>query len=358
MFAVPLREIVRLHASSPGATGAPIAVGYTRNDLRHWTECMARLLASAGVTASDVVQVAFPHGLFLAGFGFHQGAEQIGASVIPSSAEANAEKQTAILRDFKTTALISTPSHALRLAREIERMRACPEKLRLRIGLLGGEPWPDRVRAEIEERLRITSLDSYGLSDVMGPGVAGECLERQGLHVNEDHFIVEAVDPVTLAPVPRGTPGELVFTTITREGFPIIRYRTGDWAALLDGPCRCGRTFARVTRVTERTDDRFFLNGVGIFPAQVEGVLAGVEGASPHYQVLLDREAGADTMEIRIEVSEKVPALDEVRRIEGLRDLLARRIETALDVRPRIAFVEPRSFRGPDHRKVVDKRPR
>lgn len=355
MFAVPLREIVRIHATT-GATGTPIVIGYTRNDLRHWTECTARLLTAAGVTANDVVQIAFPYNLSTGAFGFHQGAEIIGAKVIPSSATANAEKQVMIMRDFKTTALVCTPSYALQLATVLEALQVPADRMQLRIGLFGGELWSDPLRAQLDGRLRIRSLDAYGHSELMGPGVAGECAQRQGLHVNEDHFIVEVIDPKTLAPVPAGTEGELVFTTITRDGFPVIRYRTGDVGARIEAPCPCGRTLHRITRVRRRLDDRVFFGGVGIFPRQIEEILRSEEGASPHYQIIVDRQKGLDTMEIRIEVSEQIPSLDEIRQLERLRDRLVKRIETVLDVRAKITLVEPTSLRGADPQRVIDRR--
>ena len=355
MFAVPLREILRIHAMS-GVAGAPIVMGYTRNDLRNWTECTARLLTAAGVTANDVVQIAFPYNLSTGGFGFHQGAEHIGATVIPSAATASAEKQITIMKDFKTTALICAPSYALRLATVLEELRVHPERLRLRIGLFGGEPWSDEFRAQLEARLHVLSLDTYGLSEVMGPGVAAECLERNGLHVNEDHFIVEVIDPRTLAPLPNGEEGELVFTTITRDGFPVIRYRTGDRASVTDAPCPCGRTFLRMTRVLKRLDDRIFFGGVGIFPSQIGEILREVEGTSPHYEILLERKNGVDALEIRVEVSEKIPSMDEIRRLEGLRQRLIRRFETVLDIQAKVTFVEPKSLRAQPPGRVIDKR--
>ncbi len=355
MFAVPLREIVRIHAAS-GTTGTPIVIGFTRNDLRNWTDYTARLLAAAGITANDVVQIAFPYNLSAGAFGFHQGAEQIGASVIPSPATTSSEKQVTIMKDFKTTALICTPNYALRLAATLEELHVHPERLQLRTGIFGGEPWGDAFRAQLEARLPVLAHDTYGLSDVLGPGVAGECRERNGLHVNEDHFIVEAIDPKTLAPAPAGEPGELVFTTITRDGFPIIRYRTGDVASVTAAPCPCGRTFARMSRVLSRLDNRIFFSGASVFPSQIEAILTEVEGSLPQYEIVLDCDDGKDTMEIKVEVSGNMPALDEVRKLEHLRERLARRVETVLDVQARITFVEPKSLRAQPQGKVVDRR--
>ena len=360
MFAVPLREVVRIHSTS-GTTGRPIVVGYTKNDLRHWTECTARLLTAAGITEHDVVQIAFHYSLFTGGFGFHQGAELIGASVIPASSTTGAEKQITIMKDYKTTALISTPGYAVNLASVLEEKGVHPESLQLRVGLFGAEPWSENLRNQLQERLRITALDNYGLTEVMGPGVAGECLVKRGLHVNEDHFIVEVIDPETLEPLPPGEEGELVFTTITKEAFPLIRYRTGDISSIDEAPCTCGRTSVRISKVTGRTDDQIFFEGVGIFPSQIEEILLEVEGTAPHYQLILDREGGEDTLEVRVEISEKIPAIDEMRILERLRAELVKRIKSELDVSARVTFVEPRSLPRPSRGKtqvVVDRRPK
>ena len=355
MFAVPLREILRIHSASVAA-GQPVVVGYTRNDLRHWTECTARVLAATGITEHDVVQIALDYSLFAGGFGFHQGAEQIGASVIPASLTAGVDKQIAIMRDFKTTALITTPGHAARLAAGLEDMHVHPEQLHLRLGLFGGERWGDRLRAELEERLHIRAADTYGLAEVIGPGAAGECPARCGLHINEDHFLVEVIDPNTLGPVGLGVKGELVFTTITREGFPLIRYRTGDITSLDVAPCACGRTFARMSRVEGRTDGAILFRGVVFYPAQIEAVLAEVEGATPHYQIVLGRARGEETLEVRVEVSDQIPSMDELRTLAALRERIAARIRTVLEIDAAVSFAEPRSLRPdlPAGRQVAD----
>jgi phenylacetate-CoA ligase len=359
MFAVPLRDIVRIH-STASIAGKPIVVGYTRNDLKNWTECAARLLAAAGITEHDVVQISLDYNISPGGFGFHQGAEQIGASVIPASLTTSVAKQITIMKDFKTTVLISTPSHAANIATGIDEMQVHPERLQLRLGLFSGERWSNSLRRQLEERLHIVSTDAYGLTEIMGPGVAGECRLRDGLHVNEDHLIVEIIDPKTLEPVGDGEEGELVFTTITKEGFPLIRYRTGDITSLNPAPCPCGRTFARMARVTGRTDDLILFHGMGFFPAQIEEILSEIEGASPHYQIILDRQAGVDTLEIKVEVSEKIPSLDEVKTLEILRVQLTQRIKNALEVQAKVTFVEPKSLRQIISRsdRIVDKRPR
>jgi phenylacetate-CoA ligase len=359
MFAVPLHDIARIHSTS-GTTGMPIVVGYTCNDLRTWTECTARLLAAAGVVEHDVVQIALNYSLFAGGFGFHQGAEKIRATVIPASLTTSLDKQIAIMRDFKATALVSTPSHGVNLVAALEQMQIHPERLHLRLGLFGGERLSDSLRAQLEEQLRITAIDTYGLTEIMGPGVAGECHVREGFHVNEDHFIAEVVDPGTGEPVPVGREGELVLTTITKEGFPLIRYRTGDITSLNLSPCPCGRTFARVARITGRTDDLLLFRGVGFFPSQIEGILAEVEGTSPYYQIILDEQGGIDTIEIRVEISDKIPFLDEVKALEALRVQMARQIKTALDIEAKVTFVEPRSLRqlAAGKARVVDNRSR
>jgi len=355
MFAVPLRDIVRIHATS-GTTGKPIMVGYTKNDLRNWTECTARLLYAAEVNEHDVVQIAFPYNLFTGGFGFHQGAEKIGASVIPASS-ANCESQLMIMRDFKTSVLICAPGFAGRISACLSSSGLHAERLHLRTGLFGAEPWSEGLRAELEQGLRLKALDNYGLTEVMGPGVAGECQERSGLHVNEDHFIVEVIDPLTSEARAPGEEGELVFTTITKEGFPLIRYRTGDLSRLLPGPCPCGRTLARIQRISGRTDDLIFFQGQKVFPSQVEEILAASEGATRQFRIVLDREGGLDTMDVQVEISESVPAFDEMKNLERLRDTLARGIETVLGIQAKVSLVEPRSLaREAKARRVLDRR--
>jgi len=260
LFAVPLRDVVRVHSSS-GTTGVATVVGYTRNDIKNWSNLVARVLTAAGVTADDVIQIAFGYGLFTGGFGLHYGAERIGASVIPISS-GNTKRQIQIMQDFKTTALVCTPSYALIIADTLMEMGINPSGLSLRVGLFGAEPWSEAMRREINEKLSIVATDNYGLSEVMGPGVAGECRECNGLHINEDHFLVEVIDPVTLEPVEPGETGELVITTLTKEAFPMIRYRTRDLTRLLPEPCPCGRTFARMERITGRSDDMLIIKGV------------------------------------------------------------------------------------------------
>jgi phenylacetate-CoA ligase len=358
MFAVPLRDIVRIHTTSGTAT-RPIVVGYTQNDLRNWRQCAARLLAAAGVTQHDVVQIALHYSLFAEGFGFHQGAERVGASVIPASLATSVAKQIVVMRDFKTTVLISTPSHALNIAVSLDEAQVRLERLSLRLGLFGGERWSDPLRRQLEERLRITSIDTYGPTEVLGPGVAGECHLRHGLHINEDQFIVEVINPKTLAPVTVGEEGELVLTTILKEGFPLIRYRTGDVTRLIAEPCACGRTFLRMAPVSGRTDDLILVRGVGFFPSQIEEILGGFEGVSPYFQIILDQEGGIDTVQIRVEISGAIQSVDRIKAIETLRVQIAQRIATVLDVEAKVILVEPGSLRqlAAGAERVLDRRP-
>jgi phenylacetate-CoA ligase len=358
MFAVPLRDIVRIHTTS-GTTGKPIVVGYTQNDLRSWRECAARLLTAAGVTEHDVVQVALHYSLFADGFGFHQGAERLGASVIPASLATSVAKQIIVMRDFKTTVLISTPSHALTIAASLDEVQVHRERLHLRLGLFGGEHWSEALRRQVEQQLQIVSTDTYGPTEVMGPGVAGECHRHEGLHLNEDHFLVEVIDPTTLEPAAPGEEGELVLTTITKEGFPLIRYRTGDVTRLDPAPCPCGRTFIRMARVMGRTDDLILVQGVGFFPSQIEEILARIDGVSPYFQILLDQDRGVETVEVKVEISDKIPFLDEVKTIETLRQQAAKRLKATLDIDPKVTLVEPKSLQTlPEGTpRVVDKRP-
>ncbi len=335
-------------------------VGYTRNDIRAWAECVARVLAAGGVTEHDVVQVAFGYGLFTGGLGFHYGAERIGASVIPASTAA-LEKQVLIMKDFKTTALACTPGYAVAIAEAIARAGIRPGKLSLKTAFLGAEPWSEGLRAQIEQSLRVRAFDNYGLTEILGPGVSFECEGRCGLHVNEDHFIVEAIDPGTLAPVSDGSEGELVFTTITKEGFPLVRYRTGDLGVLTRAPCACGRTLARMSRVQGRIDDMIIMGAAKFFPSQVEQAILGVKGLDPHFEIVVDRENGVDTLAVRVEISESMPGMDELKTLEGARSRLAREIEALAGVPARVTLAEPRSIARQlegKARRVVDRRSR
>ena len=355
MFAVPLREVVRIQASS-GTTGAPTVVGYTRNDLKHWSNLVARTLTAGGVTQNDIVQIAFDYGLFTGAFGFHYGAERIGASVIPISS-GNTKRQLKIMRDFRTSALLCTPSYALALAEAIHESETSLSSLSLRCGLFGAEPWSEALRLELQDRLKIVATDNYGLSEVMGPGVAGECLERNGLHINEDHFFVELINPDTLEPVAPGETGELVITTLTREAFPVVRFRTRDLTRLMPEPCPCGRTLTRMTKVTGRTDDMIKFRGVTVFPSQIEAVLCATEGVEPHFQIEVDRKGASDAMTVLVEVSDLLFS-DEIRNLQGFIERLRRDLESELGFPVEVKPVEKKSLERFDGkaRRVIDRR--
>ena len=347
MFAVPLRDIVRIQSTS-GTTGTPVIVGYTRNDLKTWSECVARLLAAGGMSEHDVMQVAFTYGLFSGGFGLHAGAERIGASVIPAST-GGLEKQVRIMKDFKTTALACTPSYAMAIAAEVAEMGVSRGELFLRAGFFGAEPWSEALRSRLESSLGITALDNYGLTEVLGPGVSFECERKDGLHINEDCFVAEIVDPATLRVLAHGPEGELVLTTITKEGFPLVRYRTGDLCSLTAAPCACGRTFARMSRIRGRMDDMIIMGAVKVFPSQIEQVIMEVKGLQPHYEIVVDRAGGIDSLEVRVESAED----------EQLRSRISQALASLLDMPAKVTLVEPRAIARPEGgkaRRVVDKR--
>ena len=301
MLAVPVDRVVRLHASS-GTTGKPTVVAYTRHDLEIWADLMACVISAAGVTSGDILQVAFGYGLFTGAFGLHQGGERVGAAVLPISS-GHSRRQIQAMLDFGTTALVGTPSYALHLGEVMEDMGVDKSQLRLRWGLFGAEPWSEAMRSEIEAKLGCFATDNYGLSEVIGPGVAGECERRDGMHINEAHFIVEVIDPETLEALPEGERGELVFTSLTKEAFPVIRYRTRDLSWITRERCPCGRSTARMARVQGRTDDMLIIRGVNVFPSQVESVLATVPGLTVNYQLVVDRPGTLDELEVRVEVS-------------------------------------------------------
>ncbi len=356
-FAVPLRDVIRIHSTS-GTTAKPLVVGYTKRDLETWAMLVARVLAAAGVGNQDFVQVAFHYSLNTAGLGFHYGAEKLGASVIPASNE-DVERQILIMRDYKSTALASTPGFALHVAAVLEERDIHPEELNLKVGLFGAEPWSEALRPQIEESLRLSAYDNYGLSEIIGPGVAFECPEKQGLHINEDHFIAEVVDPDTSEPVPPGERGELVFSTITKQGFPLIRYRTGDISSIIPGECSCGRTFTRMEKVSGRTDDMIIIEGVNVFPSQIEEILLEIEGIEPHYSIVLDRKEGLDTMELRVEVSKDFPVLDVAGRLLTFRRKVEEHMAQRLGFTPIVSLVEPKSIErssGGKIKRVIDKR--
>jgi len=359
MFAVPLKDIVRIQCTS-GTTGRPVVVGYTPNDVRLWSDCVARVLAAGGVSEHDVVQVAFTYGLFSGGLGMHYGAERLGASVVPAST-GSLERQVMILRDFKSTALACTPGYALTLASAIRDAGVSPDDLSLRVGFFGAEPWSESLRGQLEQRLGIVALDNYGLTEILGPGVSFECEHKRGLHINEDHFIAEIVDPARGEPVPPGAPGELVLTTISKEGFPLIRYRTGDIASIDPSPCACGRTLARMSRIAGRIDDTVIVGDVKILPSQVEEVLASSVGVEPHFEIIVDRVEGIDSLEVRVEISESALAVDEIRALQGLKEQIGRRLLAALTVPVKVTLAEPKTISaagqpGAKQRRVIDRR--
>lgn len=337
MFAVPLREVVRIHSSS-GTFEKPSIVGYTANDLKHWGNLAARGLVAAGVTRDDVVQIAFSYGLFTGAFGLHSGTERIGASVVPSSV-GNTRRQVTILRDYKTTTLVCTPGYALRIARCMEELGVDPKTLSLKQGLFGGEPWDETVRRAIEERLYIKAYDNYGLSEVMGPGVAGECAQKNGMHLAEDHFIAEIIDPATGKTLPKKETGELVLTTITKEAFPVIRFRTGDVTSLDAGPCACSRTLVRLSRIVGRCDDIVIVKGVNVYPKGMGPILEEVTGVEPAYQLVIDQKDFQDVLAIRIEVSEAF-FFDKMEKQRGLVDRLRKKVRDTLGITPDILLVE------------------
>ena len=355
LFAVPLRDVVRVHSSS-GTSGQATVVGYTRNDIKTWSNLVARVITAAGVTKNDVIQIAFGYGLFTGGFGLHYGAELIGTSVIPISS-GNTKRQIQIMQDFKTTALVCTPSYALVMADTMMEMGINPNGLSLRYGLFGGEPWSEGMRREINEKLGIIATDNYGLSEVMGPGVSGECLECNGLHINEDHFLLEILDPNTLEPVPEGEVGELVITTLTKEAFPMIRYRTRDLTRFIPGPCACGRTMRRMQRVMGRTDDMLIIKGVNVFPMQIEKVLFEVEGIEPHYQIIVDRENHADRLTVLVEVMESI-FFDEMKKQRMVIDRIKSRLASEVGVQVEVKLVEEKTLARSEGKakRVIDRR--
>jgi phenylacetate-CoA ligase len=359
LFAVPLREVVRIHASS-GTTGPPTVAGYTKNDLAHWRELVARVLSAGGVTKDDVVQISFGYGLLPAAFGLHQGAEEIGASVIPISAGA-VEQQIDIMQDFRTTAIVGTPSYALQVAESIRKKGIARSSLHLRWGILGLEPWSQAIRKRIESLLDISATDNYTVSELMGPGISGECEEQKnGLHVNEDHFLCEIVDPGSGDVLPYGETGELVITTLTKEALPLIRYRTGDLTSLDPEHCPCGRTFARMARVEQRTDDLLIVEGIRIVPSQIEEVLAEAEDVGGDYQVVVDRKDARDSLEVRVEVSPDLfsRGTGDVRHLVRTQNLLRQRLEARLGLAVEVSLVEPRTLEGPAGRsqRIIDRR--
>ena len=354
MFAVPLDEIVRIHASS-GTTGKQTVVGYTRNDIDIWSECMARSLTMAGATKEDVIHVSYGYGLFTGGLGGHYGGETIGAATVPAST-GNTKRQLQMFADFGSTVLMCTPSYAMFLGDAVHEA-GLRDKIKLRIGVHGAEPWTDEMRLKIEERLGIQAYDIYGLSEISGPGVSCECACRKGLHVMEDHFLPEIIDPKTGKAQPDGVPGELAFTCITKEAMPLIRYNTRDICTLYHDRCDCGRTLVRMGKITGRSDDMLIIRGVNVFPSQVESVLLGISGAAPYYLLVVDRENNLDTLEIQVEMTESFFS-DKVRKIEELENRIRKDIESTLGLGARIRMVAPGTIERSEGKakRVVDKR--
>ena len=356
LLAVPREEIVRIHGSS-GTTGKPIVSGYTREDVNIWSEMMARTLTAAGTTSGDIVHCSYGFGLFTGGFGAYQGADKIGAMVIPMSS-GNTSRQIQMMQDMGSTVLCCTPSYAVYLGESIREAGLDPRKdLKLRAGCFGAEPWSEAMRQKIEELLCIDACDIYGLTEICGPGVAFECLEKQGMHINEDHVIAEIINPATGEPLPYGEEGELVFTTITKRGMPMIRYRTHDLCTLTVEPCECGRTLVRMGRITGRTDDMIIIRGVNVFPSQIESVLVGIHGVAPHYMLYADRVNSSDTLEIQVEMTEEMFS-DTVAEIEALRKKIVEKVKSTVGIATKVSLVAPKSiprFEG-KAKHVVDRR--
>jgi phenylacetate-CoA ligase len=356
MFAVPMDNVVRIHASS-GTTGQPTVVGYTLRDVGTWAELMARSLMAGGATRGDIIHNAYGYGLFTGGLGVHYGAEKLGASVIPVSG-GNTKRQIVIMKDFGPTILTATPSYALHLAEVASEMGVSFKDLKFKYGIFGAEPWSEKMRAEIESKLNIVAVDIYGLSEVMGPGVAMECHEaKAGLHIFEDHFIAEIINPDTGETLPYGETGELVFTSITKEAFPVIRYRTRDITSLNPEPCICGRTHVRMKRVTGRTDDMLIIRGVNVFPSQIESVLMEMEGVEPHYQLIVDRENNLDTLTVKVEVGEQIFS-DEVKKLQEFERRIGKNIKELLGVSAQVKLVESKTIARSEGKavRVIDNR--
>ncbi|MBW6508189.1 MAG: phenylacetate--CoA ligase [Desulfuromonadales bacterium] len=355
MFAVPMRDVVRIHSSS-GTTGKPTVVGYTKRDISTWTELVARFMTAAGVTREDIVHIAFGYGLFTGAFGLHYGSEAIGASVIPISG-GNTDKQIMIMQDYRSSALVCTPSYGLTIADRLEKKGIDPASLALRVGLFGAEPWSEQMRCELETRLGIIATDNYGLSEIMGPGVAGDCRLKRGMHLAEDHFIFEIIDPDTGQVLPKGSKGELVITSLTKQAFPMIRYRTRDITRIHYDHCDCGRTLARMEKTCGRTDDMLIIKGVNVFPTQIEEVLLQIEGCQPHYQLIVDRVNNSDQLEVQVEVNEHI-FFDEMKRQRQFVTEAEKRLATVLGVSAKVKLVEPSSIVRHEGKasRVIDKR--
>lgn len=342
LFAAPMDEVVRIHASS-GTTGKQTVVGYTQNDLNMWSECAARALVAAGGSKNDFVHVSYGYGLFTGGLGLHQGAERLGATTIPASS-GNTARQLTIFKDFGSSILCCTPSYALYLIDSMKENGISVDDIKLKAGIFGAEPWSEQMRAQIEKGLNIKAYDIYGLSEIAGPGVAFDCECQNGMHVNEDNFYPEIINPETGEVLPDGVQGELVFTCLTKEALPLIRYRTRDIASLTHEKCACGRTFVRMSKPCGRSDDMLIIRGVNVFPSQIESVLLSVGQTSPHYMIIVDRVNNTDTLEIQIEISSEMFASDEVRRLEDTERLIKAKLDSVLGLNAKVTFVEPRTI--------------
>lgn len=355
LFAVPASEVVRVHASS-GTTGKPTVVGYTRKDLNLWSEVVARTLTAAGAGKNDVLHVAYGYGLFTGGLGIHYGAEKIGATVIPMSG-GNTQRQLQLMHDFGSTILACTPSYALFLAESMAEANMPVDSFKLKAGVFGAEPWTEEMRREIEGKLHIKAHDIYGLSEVIGPGAASECLHQCGLHVYEDHFIPEVIDPETLQVLPYGRMGELVFTCVTKEALPLLRYRTRDLTVLNPERCACGRTIVRMHKVLGRTDDMLIIRGVNVFPSQIETVLLEMSETKPHYLLIVDRVDNLDQLEVWVEVEGQFFS-DEIKKLEDLKKKIQHNIESALGISAKVKLVEPKTIERSEGKakRVIDKR--
>jgi phenylacetate-CoA ligase len=355
LFAVPESEVVRVHASS-GTTGKPTVVGYTRKDIEIWSEVVARTLTSAGGGQNDVLHIAYGYGLFTGGLGIHYGAEKIGATVIPVSG-GNTQRQLQLMQDLGSTILACTPSYALFIAEAMAEAGISTSSLKLKAGVFGAEPWTEEMRREIEAKLKIKAFDIYGLSEIIGPGVASECVHQKGLHIYEDHFIPEVIDPQTLEVLPYGRSGELVFTCVTKEALPLLRYRTRDLTVLNPEKCSCGRTSVRMQKVLGRSDDMLIIRGINVFPSQVETVLLEMSETQPHYLLVVDRVNNLDILEIWVEVDGKLFS-DEIKKLEDLKKKIQHNIESALGLTATVKLVEPKTIERSEGKakRVIDKR--
>ena len=355
LFAKPMKEIVRIHASS-GTTGKPTVVGYTKNDLNNWSDCVARLCAAVGVNDNDIAQISFGYGLFTGALGLHYGLEKLGCAVIPVSS-GNTQKQAMLLKDFGTSVLISTPSYAMYMSEVAHEMGISNDELKLRIGLFGSEGCTDALRDKIEKGFGLFSTDNYGMSELMGPGVSGECEYRCGLHFAEDHFLPEVINSETGEVLPRGEKGELVVTTLTKEGIPLLRYRTKDITRIHYEKCKCGRTHARMEKVQGRSDDMLKIRGVNVFPSQIESVMANIEGISPHYELILTRKNYTDYLEVRIEIIDE-SLLEKLENLEKLQKEASDKLKTVLGIQAKVTLVAPKSIQRYEGKakRIIDKR--